>query len=136
MTLVLEDAVAQFAETVDEDGAGERVTGLALVEDAAGAAPLLGIIEPVEHEQDALDPPDLEQRADDGVLAGKSCQLAHHDRLGRDLRLVQAAMGQPETKVAELCVELGITRQTLYRHVTPKGEIRADGEKLLARGRR
>jgi len=49
------------------------------------------------------------------------------------LRLAQAAMGKPETKVAELCTELGITRQTLYRHVTPKGEIRPDGEKLLAR---
>ena len=52
------------------------------------------------------------------------------------LRLAQAAMGKPETKVAELCVELGVTRQTLYRDVTPKGEIRPDGEKLLAqRGR-
>ncbi|WP_347094121.1 recombinase family protein [Sphingomonas parapaucimobilis] len=51
------------------------------------------------------------------------------------LRLAQAAMGKPETKVAELCAELGITRQTLYRHVTPKGEIRPDGEKLLARKR-
>ena len=48
------------------------------------------------------------------------------------LRLAQAAMGKPETKVAELCAELGVTRQTLYRHVTPKGEIRPDGEKLLA----
>ncbi len=49
------------------------------------------------------------------------------------LRLAQAAMGKPETKVGELCTELGITRQTLYRHVTPKGEIRPDGEKLLGR---
>ena len=32
-----------------------------------------------------------------------------------------------------LCAELGITRQTLYRHVTPTGEIRPDGEKLLGR---
>ncbi|MFD1960670.1 recombinase family protein [Novosphingobium panipatense] len=47
------------------------------------------------------------------------------------LRLAQAAMGKPETKVAELCAELGITRQTLYRHVTPDGQIRRDG--LLAR---
>lgn len=47
------------------------------------------------------------------------------------LRLAQAAMGQPETKVADLCIELGITRQTLYRHVDPKGQIRADGMKLL-----
>ena len=49
------------------------------------------------------------------------------------LRLAQAAMGQPGTKVGELCTELGITRQTLYRHVDPKGRLRPDGEKLLGR---
>lgn len=49
------------------------------------------------------------------------------------LRLARAAMGQPETKVADLCAELGVTRQTLYRFVGPKGELRADGEKLLER---
>jgi hypothetical protein len=47
------------------------------------------------------------------------------------LRLAQAAMGQPGTKVGELCAELGVTRQTLYRHVDPKGVLRLDGEKLL-----
>lgn len=47
------------------------------------------------------------------------------------LRLAMAAMGQPGTKVADLCIELGITRQTLYRHVSPKGELRPDGMKLL-----
>ena len=47
------------------------------------------------------------------------------------LRLAQAAMGKPETKVAELCAELGITRQTLYRFVGPKGELRNDGQRLL-----
>jgi DNA invertase Pin-like site-specific DNA recombinase len=49
------------------------------------------------------------------------------------LRLVMAAMGKPETKVNELCAEVGITRQTLYRHVDPKGNLRPDGEKLLQR---
>ena len=29
---------------------------------------------------------------------------------------------------------LGITRQTLHRHVTPSGELRLDGQKLMARG--
>jgi DNA invertase Pin-like site-specific DNA recombinase len=48
------------------------------------------------------------------------------------LRLAQAAMGKPETRVGALCEELGVTRQTLYRHVGPKGELRPDGEKLLA----
>jgi DNA invertase Pin-like site-specific DNA recombinase len=49
------------------------------------------------------------------------------------LRLAQAAMGQPETKVSALCAELGITRQTLYRHVDAKGQLRPDGMKLLGR---
>ena len=47
------------------------------------------------------------------------------------LRLAMAAMGQPETKVGALCEELGVTRQTLYRHVSPTGELRPDGQKLL-----
>ena len=49
------------------------------------------------------------------------------------LRLAMAAMGHTETKVSSLCQELGITRQTLYRHVSPKGELRPDGVKLLSR---
>jgi DNA invertase Pin-like site-specific DNA recombinase len=47
------------------------------------------------------------------------------------VRLAMAAMGKPETKVSELCEELGITRQTLYRHVAPDGVLRKDGKKLL-----
>lgn len=47
------------------------------------------------------------------------------------LRLAQAAMGQPETKIAPLCRELGISRQTLYRHVSPTGVLRDHGAKLL-----
>ena len=47
------------------------------------------------------------------------------------LRLAMAAMGQPETKVGDLCVELGIARQTLYRCISPKGELRPDGIRLL-----
>lgn len=49
------------------------------------------------------------------------------------LRLAMAAMGQPETKVGKLCIELGITRQTLYRYVSPNGSIRGDGKKLLGK---
>ncbi len=52
------------------------------------------------------------------------------------LRLAQAAMGQPGTKVGELCAELGVTRQTLYRHMDPMGVLRPDGEKLLGRSTR
>lgn len=47
------------------------------------------------------------------------------------LRLARAAMGQAGTHVGDLCQELGITRQTLYRHVAPDGSLRAAGQKLL-----
>lgn len=47
------------------------------------------------------------------------------------VRLAMAAMGHKETKVGVLCEELGITRQTLYRHVSPTGELRDDGRRLL-----
>ncbi len=47
------------------------------------------------------------------------------------LRLVMAAMGKPETRGGDLCKELGITRQTLYRYLLPAGELRSDGKKLL-----
>lgn len=47
------------------------------------------------------------------------------------LRLAMAAMGKPETNVGNLCRELGITRSTLYRHVSPIGEPRRDGARLL-----
>ena len=40
------------------------------------------------------------------------------------LRLAKAAMGQRETKVGELCSELDITRQTLYRQ-SPRTEASA-----------
>ncbi|MDJ6234842.1 recombinase family protein [Escherichia coli] len=47
------------------------------------------------------------------------------------LRFAMASMGPPETKVSTLCQELGITRQTLYRHISPDGQLRADGIKIL-----
>jgi DNA invertase Pin-like site-specific DNA recombinase len=49
------------------------------------------------------------------------------------LRLAMAAMGQSQTVVSELCKELGVTRQTLYRHLGPDGSLREDGKKVLSR---
>jgi DNA invertase Pin-like site-specific DNA recombinase len=51
------------------------------------------------------------------------------------VRLAMAAMGQPGTKVGDLCRELGVTRQTLYRHVGPDGSVRRDGQRLLGEKR-
>jgi DNA invertase Pin-like site-specific DNA recombinase len=51
------------------------------------------------------------------------------------LRLAMAGMASRDTQVSVLCAELGITRQTLYRHVGPDGSLRPDGKKLLSRGK-
>jgi hypothetical protein len=52
------------------------------------------------------------------------------------VRLAQAAIGQPGSNVGDLCIELGVSRQTLYRHMDPTGRLRPDGEKLLGRKRK
>lgn len=51
------------------------------------------------------------------------------------VRLAQAAMGHPETHIADLCKELGVSRQTLYRHIAPDGSIRPDGRKIIGADR-
>ncbi len=47
------------------------------------------------------------------------------------LRLAQASMSNRDTKISEFCKEIGITRSTLYRYISPEGEIRPHGHKLL-----
>jgi len=47
------------------------------------------------------------------------------------LRLAMASMSKRETIVGQLCKELGVTRQTLYRHLGPDGSLRDAGRKLL-----
>ncbi|MGY4572144.1 hypothetical protein ACVWY5_005214 [Bradyrhizobium sp. USDA 3256] len=43
-------------------------------------------------------------------------------------------MASRDTQVGKLCDELGVTRQTLYRFVSPKGELRDDAKRLLGIG--
>jgi len=76
------------------------------------------------------------------TIAGLSSARARGRNGGRPytmtpgkLRLAQTAMVERDTKVGDLCKELGVTRQTLYRFVSPKGELRPDGAKLLERKR-
>ena len=56
------------------------------------------------------------------TVAGLSSARARGRKGGRPytmtpakLRLAQAAMAKRDTKVGDLCAELGVTRQTLYR---------------------
>ena len=52
------------------------------------------------------------------------------------LRLAMAAMSHKETRVGDLCKELGVSRQTLYRHVGPDGSLRQSGSRLLAKNQK
>ena len=61
-----------------------------------------------------------------GRLGGRSYKMT-----AAKLRFAQVAMGRRDPGVSALCAELGITRQTLYRHVDPEGRLRPDGERLL-----
>src|SRR5437870_3288701 len=74
------------------------------------------------------------------TIAGLSSARARGRNGGRKpkmtpakVRLAQAAMGKKGTFVADLCEELGISSQTLYRHVSPAGELRPDGKKVISR---
>ncbi|MBX9722565.1 MAG: recombinase family protein [Candidatus Obscuribacterales bacterium] len=57
-----------------------------------------------------------------------------HTMTPAKVNLAMAAMGNKETVVNDLCRELGITRQTLYRYVSPSGKLRESGKKLLKAG--
>ena len=47
------------------------------------------------------------------------------------LKIAINSMQNSKVNVAELCRELAITRQTLYRHIAPDGTLRNDGKKVL-----
>ena len=52
------------------------------------------------------------------------------------LRLAQAAMANRATSVQDLCTELGVSKHTLYRHVSPEGKLRERGRRVMEGGRR
>ena len=54
-----------------------------------------------------------------------------HTMTPAKVNLAVAAMSNKETVVNDLCQELGITRQTLYRYVSPTGKLRESGKELL-----
>ena len=62
VALVLEAAVAQFTQPVEEHGAGQRILGLALVQTDLYPAAQLDVLQPVEREQSALDAAEFAQR--------------------------------------------------------------------------
>ena len=74
------------------------------------------------------------------TIAGLSAARARGRTGGRPytmtpakIRLAAAAMAERDTSASDLCAELGISRQTLYRYVSPTGDLRPDAVTLLAK---
>jgi DNA invertase Pin-like site-specific DNA recombinase len=72
------------------------------------------------------------------TMAGLAAARARGRKGGRKhsltpakLRTAQAAMANRDTSVADLAKELGVSKVTLYRHVTPQGELTEKGKDLL-----
>ncbi len=73
------------------------------------------------------------------TIAGLAAARARGRKGGRrfslskaQIRLAQAAMKSRDSSVSDLCKELGgINRTTLYRYVSPEGELRASGRRVL-----
>jgi DNA invertase Pin-like site-specific DNA recombinase len=61
---------------------------------------------------------------------GKKGGRSHHLTKAQ-VRLAQASMANKDTNASELCRELGVSRQTLYRYVGPNGELREYGKQVL-----
>jgi DNA invertase Pin-like site-specific DNA recombinase len=130
--------LVNLAHELTERGVGLRILtghGAAIDTTTASGKLVFGIFAALAEFEREL----IVERTKAGLLAAR----ARGRRGGRPykmtaakLRLAQAAMADPETGVGELCRELGVTRQTLYRHVGPAGELREDGRKLLQRSRR
>ena len=74
------------------------------------------------------------------TIAGLSAARARGRTGGRPytmtpakIRLAAAAMSDRDTSAAALCAELGISRQTLYRYISPTGQLRPDAHALLTK---
>lgn len=72
------------------------------------------------------------------TIAGLQAARARGRKGGRkfglskaQVRLAQTAMKDRTTNVSKLCQEFGIARVTLYRYVSPTGELREHGKRVL-----
>ena len=65
-----------------------------------------------------------------GKKGGRKFQLTKGQ-----VHLAQASMKSKDTNVSELCRELGVSRQTLYRYVGPDGELRDYGKQVLGQSK-
>ena len=78
VALLLETAVADFAQTVEEHGAGKCVARLTFVQSGMHAAAQLNALQPVQNEQSALDAAQLAQGDCQTVLTWVAAEFSQH----------------------------------------------------------
>jgi DNA invertase Pin-like site-specific DNA recombinase len=61
-----------------------------------------------------------------GIKGGRKFQLSKSQ-----VRLAQLAIKNKDNSINQLCKELSVSRQTLYRYVSPDGELRSYGLHVL-----
>lgn len=52
------------------------------------------------------------------------------------VRLAQVAMKNRDTSIPVLCKELGVSPMTLYRYISPTGELRESAKKVISARRK
>ena len=130
-------SLAHLVETVDglaARGVGLRVLtgqGAALDTTSASGRLVFGIFASLAEFEREL----IRER----TMAGLAAARARGRKGGRrfaltkaQVRLAQAAMASRDTSVSDLAAELGIKPVTLYRYVSPDGELREHGHQVLA----
>src|SRR5450755_841395 len=80
ISLLLEAAVTDLAEAIEEHRPGQCVTGVALVQSRVHTPTQLDALQPVEDEERALDTSQLAQGDGQAVLAWVAAELAQHQR--------------------------------------------------------
>ncbi len=113
VALLLKAAVADFAQAVEEHGAGQRVARLTLVQSGMHAAAQFDALQPVQDEQRALDAAQLAQGDGQAVLARVAAEFPEHQR-GRHRALLDRR-GQPEDFIPMGADVLDIERAADHR---------------------
>jgi len=126
VTLILVAAITYFSEPVQEDGAGQRVPGLTLIQANLNPTAQFDVLHPVKREACALDTSQLTQCHRQAALARITSEFAQHQRcgngslldrrdqaqdlipMGADLIHVDVAADQPSERRILLCVAVDV----------------------------
>ena len=113
VALLLETAVADFAQSVEEHGAGQGVAGFALVQSSMHAAAQLNALQPIQDEQCSFDAAQLAQGDGQAVLTRVAAEFPEHQ--GCRHRALLDRGGQPQNFIPMGADVLDVERAANHR---------------------